>query len=92
MKDIALSLALSFMIFWVSEMISGYFAGIFIGKDVINTLMAGMLGNKYLIMTTITMLLATYIPKFFNNLGGAQEIGTFFIYCYWSACIVATNY
>ena len=82
MKDIALSLALAFLIFWISDLVANYFAAHFVGNDVFNTLMSGLFGNKYLIMTTFTMLLATFIPKFFNNLGGAQEIGTFFIYIF----------
>ena len=82
MKDIAMSMGLAFLIFWFSSMIADYFSEIFEGKSVISTLLAGLFGNKYLIMTTLTMLLATFIPKFFNSLGGAQEIGTFFIYIF----------
>ena len=38
-----------------------------------------MVGNKYLMITTITMILATYFPKFFGDLGGSQEIGSLII-------------
>jgi len=41
-----------------------------------------LFGNQYLIITTITMLLATFIPKFFGEIKGAQEIGTFLIYLF----------
>jgi uncharacterized membrane protein len=82
LKDIALSLAISFLILWISTVVADYFSVIFAGSGILNSVMGGLFGNKYLVMTTITMLLATYIPNFFNNMGGAQEIGTFFIYIF----------
>ncbi len=82
LKDIALSIAISFMILLISDVTANYFSGVFKGEGVLMSVLNGFLGNKYLVMTTLTMLLATYIPKFFNNLGGAQEIGTFFIYIF----------
>ena len=43
-----------------------------------------LLGNKYLIMTTITMICATAFPKVFNDAPGANEIGTFLIYIFFA--------
>lgn len=48
------------------------------------TLLNGLLGNQYLIMTTITMLLATLFPGFVGKLGGAQEMGTYFIHIFFT--------
>lgn len=42
----------------------------------------GFLSNKYLILTTVTMLLATFAEKYFGNAPGATEIGTFLIYIF----------
>lgn len=35
-------------------------------------------------MTTLTMLLATYLPNFMGNIAGAQEIGTFLIHIFFT--------
>lgn len=45
-------------------------------------LLNGLFGNKYLIITTLTMTLATVFSKFFDNIRGSQEIGTFLIYLF----------
>lgn len=41
-----------------------------------------ILGQKYFIITTLTVILATLFPKFFGGIRGAQEIGTFMIYIF----------
>lgn len=41
-----------------------------------------LFGNKYLFITTITMILATLFPQFLGEIRGAQEIGTFLIYIF----------
>ncbi len=48
------------------------------------TLVHGLLSNSYLIMTTITMILATVFSNFFGKLPGSQEIGTFLIYIFFA--------
>ena len=84
LKDIAFSVSISFIIVAISVIISDFFARVIptgnLGLDLLN----GLLGNKYLIMTTITMLLATYFNEFFGNMKGAQEIGTFLIYIFFT--------
>ncbi|MDR2528497.1 MAG: DUF819 family protein [Synergistaceae bacterium] len=40
------------------------------------------LGQKYLMITTVTLFAATLFPKFFSGLRGAREIGTFFVYVF----------
>lgn len=51
------------------------------GNFILN-LLNGFLGNQYLMITTLTMLLATFAPNFMSNIHGAQEIGTFLIYIF----------
>ena len=46
--------------------------------EIINTIF----GNMYLIMTTLTLILATVFSKFFNKINGSDEIGTFLIYLF----------
>ncbi len=45
-------------------------------------LLNGLLGNKYLIITTVSMLLATFKADFFGEISGTNEIGTFLIYLF----------
>ena len=41
-----------------------------------------LLGNRYLWITTCSVLCATMFPQRLGKLPGVQEIGTFFIYCF----------
>lgn len=43
-----------------------------------------MLGSKYLIITTITVILATLFPKRLGNPPGSQEIGTYLIHIFFA--------
>ena len=82
LKDIAFAVAISFAIVWVSTEIAGFLAGVIPTGNFVFDLLNGLLGNKYLLITTFTMLLATYLPNFMANIHGAQEIGTFLIYIF----------
>lgn len=86
LKDIAFSFALAFVIVAVSVGIADFFSSV-IPNSTTNfglSLAHGLLGNKYLIITTITMLLATFLPDKIGNIGGAQEIGTFLIHIFFT--------
>ncbi|MCR4431302.1 MAG: DUF819 family protein [Tepidanaerobacteraceae bacterium] len=39
-------------------------------------------GQQYLIITTLTVVLASFFPNFFSNIKGADELGTFLIYLF----------
>ncbi len=82
LKDIAFTVSVSFVIVAVSDAIAGFLGGVIptgnFGLDLLN----GLLGNKYLILTTITMILATNFSELFSNIGGAQELGTFLIHIF----------
>lgn len=82
LKDIAFAVASSFIIVAISGEIASFLASVIPTGNIILDLLNGMLGNKYLIMTTLAMLLATFIPKFFGEIRGAQELGTFLIYIF----------
>jgi len=79
LKDIALCIAASLAIVFVSQVIADYFNSVIPASDISLSFLRGMVGNKYLMITTITMILATYFPKFFGDLGGSQEIGSLII-------------
>ena len=88
LKDIALVIASAFLIVTVSKFVADFFASVIPkpepGQQFFMTLLNGLLGNSYLIMTTITMLLATFFEDFFGKLPGSQEIGTFLIYIFFA--------
>ena len=73
--DLATTIAISFVIVAVSTKIATFFKGTFSFF-----VLQQILGNQFVILTIITVALATAFPKFFANLRGAQEIGTFLIY------------
>lgn len=84
LKDIAACLSVSLVIVAVSSNAADYFDAIIPTGNFLLALLNGLFGNQYLIMTTVTMLLATLFPGFVGKLGGAQELGTFFIYIFFT--------
>lgn len=82
LKDIAFGFASSCIIVAISD-----FFGAFIGRTIptsnlMLTILNALLSNKYLIITTITMLCATFLDKFFGEIKGSQEMGTFLVYLF----------
>lgn len=68
-----------FMADWKKALVEPMSAGI--SKNILDFLF-GFFGNKYMLLTTLTMLLATFARKFMANISGAQEIGTFLIHIF----------
>lgn len=88
LKDIAVNMAISVMIVWISTEIADMVSAAFPsgqGKDLLHDMIGGLFGNKYLILTTITMLIATIFAKPLENLSGGQEIGTYLIHLFFFA-------
>ncbi|MCI2057695.1 MAG: DUF819 family protein [Oscillibacter sp.] len=84
LKDIAFDMAAAFIIVAVSKAIAGFFAALIPTSNTVGSIFNTMLGNQYLIITTLTMLLATFLPKLFGQAPGASEIGTFLIYIFFA--------
>jgi len=84
LKDIALCLALSLVIVAVSVKISNVLGALIPTTNFGLSLLNGLLGNQYLIITTLTMLIATFFPKQVGNMPGAQEIGTYLIHIFFA--------
>lgn len=84
LKDVAFTISISFIIVAISSEIAGLFSRIIPTGNLFLDLLNGLLGNKYLIMTTITMILATRFADLFSSIGGAQEIGTFLIHIFFA--------
>ncbi len=84
LKDIAFAFATAFVIVAISNDVAKILAQIIPKGNFFLDLLNGLFGNKYLIITTLTMLLATVFPKFTGSIGGAQEIGTFLIHIFFA--------
>ncbi len=82
LKDIACSMATTFIIFALSQNIAIFFSHVIPTSNEFLTILNGLLGNQYLIITTISMLCASVAPKIFGEIAGTQEIGTFLIYLF----------
>ena len=75
--DIAMAVSLAFLIATISIKISGLFAQPDMPKFV-----RAVLGQKFLVLTTVSIALPFFFPKFTETLSGTDELGTFFIYIF----------
>jgi len=82
LKDMAFAIATAFFIVAVSSEIAKFLGGLIPTTNTVLQMANGILGNKYLIITTISMILATVKSDFFGEIAGSQEIGTFLIYLF----------
>lgn len=82
LKDIACAVAVGFMIVAVSRGIAGVFDSIIPKTNIFLVILNSLLGNQYLIITTVSMICASAFPKIFGEIAGTQEIGTFLIYLF----------
>lgn len=82
LRDIATVFALAFAINAFSVMFTDQIKNIFSDSGTLGSVITAFLGNKYLIITTLTLTLATVFSKFFDDIKGSNEIGTFLIYIF----------
>ncbi len=84
LADLATGFAAACMLVAVSKLLAGFFEGAIAGDSFAISLLRGLLGNQYLLITTITTALATFFPNFFGSISGAQEVGTFLIHIFFA--------
>ena len=82
LKDIALSLGTAVVICAVGNGICTFFEGVITADSGAMAIVATLLSNKYLMITTITVLITTFMPNYCESLHGSQDIGFFFIYLF----------
>jgi uncharacterized membrane protein len=75
--DIALSLALAFIIAASSIKVSSFF-----GTAHMPSIVRSILGQKYLVLTTFSIAIPILFPKFTEKISGSEELGTFLIYIF----------
>jgi uncharacterized membrane protein len=77
LADIAVSAALAMVIVTVSSKFTDY-----VNASSMPEALKMTLGQKYLVITALTVALATLFPSFFREIHGAREMGTFMIYIF----------
>lgn len=82
LKDIALSLGTAVVICAVGNGICTFFEGVISADSGAMAIVATLLSNKYLMITTITVLITTFMPNYCESLHGSQDMGFFFIYLF----------
>ena len=82
LKDIALSLGTAVVICAVGNGICTFFEGVITADSGAMAIVATLLSNKYLMITTITVLITTFMPNYCESLHGSQDMGFFFIYLF----------
>src|SRR5699024_9026098 len=83
LSDIALATGTSFAIVAVSFTLAEFFTNLIPDDaNIFLSILRGIIGDNYLMLTTLTLLLVTAVPKYFESINGAQEIGTFLIYIF----------
>lgn len=82
--DIALNFGSAFFIVVVSFKLSEIMNQVFPKNEgnILYEMFTGLVTDKYLILTTLTFILLLLFPKFFKQLNGSSEFGTFLIYLF----------
>ena len=81
LKDIAANIAYASAVVWVSNLIAGIFAGLE-PDGILMNFVVKFFGSKYVWITTISVLVATFMADKVKRIHGSQEIGTFCIYMF----------
>ena len=83
LKDIAICLASSMLIVLISFKLSAVLKALLGTSDnIIGDLIISLITDKYLLLTTITFIVASIFRNSFEKLNGSQELGTYCIYLF----------
>lgn len=82
LKDIAINIAYAVTIVFLSTLISSGIGGLIPTSNTVLQMCNTFFGSKYIWITTLSMLVATYGEKHVEKMNGSQEIGTYFIYMF----------
>lgn len=83
LRDIAMAIGTAFGIVAVSFSLAGFFSDLIpADSNIFLSILRGVIGDDYLMLTTLTLILVAAFPKYFDSITGSQEFGTFFIYIF----------
>lgn len=85
LQDIALSVGTAFFLVIISFKLANFIDSLIPSGEnasfLIN-LAAGLFGDQYLVLTTVTFITLALFPGYFEKINGSQEIGTFLIHLF----------
>lgn len=81
-RSLAVGVAVAIGIIVCSDILSNTLSQMIPTSNPLFMALQSLLGNRYLWITTCSVLCATMFPQRLGKLPGVQEIGTFFIYCF----------
>ncbi|MBW0764708.1 MULTISPECIES: DUF819 family protein [Mammaliicoccus] len=82
LKDIAYSLAIAFVLVAISFKISELINAIVPKSNPFLEILVSIMGDQFLLLTTLTLIAVAVFSKFFENLNASDELGTFLIYIF----------
>ncbi|WJY26245.1 MULTISPECIES: DUF819 domain-containing protein [Sporosarcina] len=85
LKDIAMAVGTAFFLVIVSFKLADFIDGLFPAEGAdsgVMTVFQAILGDRYLVLTTLTFLVLALFPRYFERINGSQELGTFLIYLF----------
>ncbi|MFS0672159.1 DUF819 domain-containing protein [Ornithinibacillus sp. 179-J 7C1 HS] len=85
LKDIGLAVGSAFTLVAISFKLAEVLDSLIPSGENVNFIwnaLNGIFGDKYLMLTTITLFTVTVFSRFFESIKGAQEIGTYLIYIF----------
>ncbi len=82
--DLAFEIGLALVIVAAATPISEFFSTTIPTSNFVFNFFNALLGSKYLIITVISVALATIFSDKLSKIGGAQELGTYFIYLFFA--------
>lgn len=82
LKDIAYSISIAFVLvaisFKISELVNEYIPK----NNHLMEILVSIIGDQFLLLTTLTLVTVALFSKFFENLNASDELGTFLIYIF----------
>lgn len=82
LKDIAYSISIAFVLvaisFKISEIVNEYIPK----NNHFMEILVSIIGDQFLLLTTLTLITVSMFSKFFENLNASDELGTFLIYIF----------
>ncbi|WP_353463782.1 DUF819 family protein [Mammaliicoccus sciuri] len=82
LKDIAYSISIAFVLvaisFKISELVNEYIPK----NNHFMEILVSIIGDQFLLLTTLTLVTVAMFSKFFENLNASGELGTFLIYIF----------
>lgn len=82
LKDVAVNLAVSVTVVFLSNLISGALTRGIPTDSAVFQMINLFLGSQYVWITTLALLFTTFFEKQVEQINGSQEIGTYFIYLF----------